>query len=193
MDFSPQGVFSFAQFELCFEDLSAKVKARNRSGTISDILKCADDASKIVQVKAMPCSMAGWKVGPFSTDHVAWRATEGLPFAKDHHLPIADHHYGLIATKGAHHWWDVASRGLGRYLTIKAGGECIWIARPKANAENGILCPSDYDVLGRTDLFSSDNYDDPKPRNPSWIVEQIYLGPGMTMYAHIACRVSFRA
>lgn len=157
-----------------------------RSGTISDILKCAeqDKTGKIVQVRNIPCSAAGWKDGPFSTDYVAWRATEGFPFAKEHcQLPIADFHHKYIATKGAHRWWDIPPRGVGKYITVNTGGQCIWIARPTASAENGVLCPSDYDSLGKIDIFSPAFYDDVKPRHPHWLVEQIYLGPGMTMYA----------
>lgn len=137
----------------------------------------------------MPCSSAGWKEGPFSTDFVAWRATEGFPFAKDsdHHLPIANSHFRHVATKGAHVWWDVTPRGLGRYLTIKTGGQCIWVARPRPSAENGnVLCPSDYDIMGNTHLFDVDIYNDSSPENTYWVVEQIYLGPGMTMYARIS-------
>lgn len=132
----------------------------------------------------MPCSAWGWKDGPFSTDYAAWRATEGFPFAKDHcHLPVAEFHHKFVATKGAHCWWEVASHGFGKYITVQTGGLCLWITRPKASAENGVLCPSDYDILGKIDLFVPTVYDDVKPRNPHWIVEQIYLGPGMTMYA----------
>lgn len=136
----------------------------------------------------MPYSSAGWKEGPFSTDYTAWRATEGLPFAKDSdlHLPIANFHFRQVATKGAHAWWDVVHRGVGRYLTVKTGGLCIWIARPRASAENDhVLCPSDYDIMGNIGLFDPDVYNSSKAKNPRWLVEQIYLGPGMTMYAHI--------
>ncbi|KJA13061.1 hypothetical protein HYPSUDRAFT_60098, partial [Hypholoma sublateritium FD-334 SS-4] len=174
-----------------FKDLSASNPPKLRGGTINDILKCAkqDDGRKIVQVRSMPYSSAGWTVGPFSTDYVAWRATERLPFANDsgQHLPIADSHFQLVATKGAYVWWDVAPRGLGRHLTFKTGGQCIWIARPRARAENGnVLRPSDYDIMGDVGLFLSGGYHDSKPRNTYWQVEQIYLGPGMTMYALIA-------
>lgn len=140
----------------------------------------------------MPCSSTRWKVGPFSTDYVAWRATEGWPFAKDSdlHLPIANFHFRLVATKGAHVWWHVTPRGLGRYLTVKTGGQCIWIARPKASAESGnVLCPSDYDIIGNTGLFCSDIYDNSKAKNTYWLVEQIYLSAGMTMYVCIALLV----
>ena len=171
-----------------FTDFSYRTHSVERSGTIGDILECVqqDDASKIVQVRCMPLSSVGWELDtPFSTDYAAWRAATGKPFAKDHHLPTADYHFGLVATKGAHTWWDIPLRGAGRYLTIKTGGQCIWLARPKASAEDGVLCPRDYDIMGNIDLFSHDVYDDPKPRHPHWVVEQIYLGPGMTMYASL--------
>ena len=170
-----------------FKDLSDVSTQLYRSGTISDVLKCAEqsDVSKIVQVRSIPFSSAGWTQGPYSTDYVAWRATEIFPFGKDsdHNLPIADFHFRQIATKGAHTWWDVAGRGRGRYFTVNTGGQCIWIARPKATTEHAnILIPSDYDdLMGKTDMYDPDVYQETNPRNARWVVEQIFLGPGMTM------------
>ncbi len=134
----------------------------------------------------MPLSSVGWDVdSPFSTDYIAWRAAAGKPFAKDVHLPTADFHFGHVATKGAHHWWELPPRGASRYITIKTGGQCVWIARPKASAEDGILRPIDYDVMGDVNMFSTSVYDDDKPQHPQWLVEQVYLEPGMTMYVFI--------
>ncbi len=42
----------------------------------------------------------------FSTDYVAWRATEGMPFASNNvPLPTEDFKFGGAATAGAVFWW----------------------------------------------------------------------------------------
>ncbi len=81
-----------------YSDHSIPIGAPNRirDGTVADLLACATDVNaKILSATRLPSIGGAWNERFFSTDYVAWRATEGMPFADGNiPLPTEDFHFG---------------------------------------------------------------------------------------------------
>lgn len=156
-----------------------------RRGTIADFLASAsstDGSGKILAATHFPAAERGWKPTPFSLELVAWKATNGMPFCKDL-LPVGDFNFSSISIKGAHRWLGTFDCGLGTAITIRCGAQYVIVARPRlgARAEAHKPTGTDFDRFGLLDLLSPSKFNPLDPNHPDWVLEAVYLGPGMTM------------
>ena len=149
---------------------------RVKEGTIADLLLCAaDKEAKILSAPRFPLIGMGWNERPHSTDYVAWRATQGMPFAKeDVPLPVAEFMFGGAATAGAVFWWRFPPHRLGMTLTVKTGGLLLVIGRPMSPFNDKEDCSyesyNDFSGHGLLDSFC-----DTDPSHPAWFPETVYL------------------
>lgn len=158
-------------------DYSVRVK----DGTLQDLIDAGrDPMSRILNALSFPMGWVGWFPELHASEMVAWRATEGMPFAKeDCSLPTAHYNFGLAATRGAHHWWHIDGP-FGTSLSVKSGGKFVFVWRP--SCEGRPLAAADFDAFGSPDLFSSPNFDLEKGSHPHWSVEGIYLPAGSQLW-----------
>lgn len=149
---------------------------RVKDGTIANLLLCAADTeAKILSAARFPLIGMGWNERPHSTDYVAWRATQRMPFAKeDVPLPTGDFMFGGAATAGAVFWWKFPPHGLGMTLRVKTGGLVLIIGRPISPFSDNEACSyesyNDFSLNGLLDSFSATD-----PSNPAWFSETVYL------------------
>lgn len=150
--------------------------SRVKDGTISDLVFCAHDRKgKILSADSFPLVGSGWNKTPYSTDYVAWLATQGMPFAKDDiPLPVGEFTFGGAATAGAVFWWRFAPNGLGMSLRIKSGGLVMIIGRPKSPwIDNEPISYDSYDDFSPAGLL--EDFSDTAPAHDDWITEAVYL------------------
>lgn len=147
---------------------------RVRDGTIADILDCAlDHTAKILSATGFPLIGRGWNTGPYSSDHVAWSATQGMPFAKAD-IPVGDFTFGNAASEGAMFWWKFAPHGLGTTLKVTHGSLLLVLGRPKEPWEANTPCSYDsYDAF--SDFSFLEKFTETDPSHDAWIPEAVYL------------------
>lgn len=162
---------------LCIDhSVSINNPSRVKDGTISDLILCANDCKgKILSADSFPLVGAGWNKSPYSTDYVAWLATQGMQFAKDNiPLPIDEFSFGGAATAGAMFWWRFAPNGLGMSLRIKSGGLVMIIGRPKSPwTDNEPVSYNSYDDFSHAGLL--EDFSATAPAHDDWITEAVYL------------------
>ncbi len=150
---------------------------RMRDGTVADLLACATDVdAKILSATRLPSIGGAWNDRFFSTDYVAWRATEGMPFASNNvPLPTEDFKFGGAATAGAVFWWTFPPHGLGMTLKVKTGGLVLVIGRPFSPLVDLEDCSYEsYNDFSPITLLS--NFSETKPTHvPAWFPETVYL------------------
>ncbi len=149
--------------------------SRVRDGTISDLNVCTSDPdAKILSATGFPLTGTSWNIGKHSTDYVAWRATQRMPYAiEDIPLPTSDFALGNAATEGAVLWWRFSPHGLGTVFKVKTGGIILSIGRPNSSHEP---CDShSYGEFGIANLLQ--NFSETDVTKCNWLTEKIYLGP----------------
>lgn len=152
-----------------------------KEGILRDLIDAGNDPNgKILNALSFPMGWASWHPTSYSTEIIAWKATEGMPFAKDCNLPVADYRFGLAATKGAITWWHIDGP-FGTTLTVKVGSKFLFAGRPPL-ASSIPLTPKCFDQFAHLELFHEPNFEMEQGANPLWDVEGILLTPGTTLY-----------
>jgi hypothetical protein len=146
---------------------------RQREGTLSDFAAAVSgDDGRILNGLDFPFTIADSDPWPLSSDLVAWRQTQGLPFCvKGDHYPYDSMRWGLCATAGAYSRSHMDANG-GCTKVSPESGVKIWLL--------GLPPSCNFDELADIDTFTAEY--DPYTSNAKKLVwYPLVLKPGTTL------------
>jgi len=153
---------------------------QQKMGTLAQILRASRrEHGRVLNALDLPRSLSGVNVSHYTTEVVAWRATQERPFCKDRY-PTGDNYWELVATRGARSWTHIDADGLGTRFEVGCGAKWIVIGRPP-------LTEDDADGLTNSRFFSdrrlfTGNFAVEDASSALWQYEAVYLAPGTALY-----------